>query len=274
MSVDLSLSKRLLVIHGVQTGDDSDLTQNKNIEQNLKKQLAGNSIEFSTDIFKYEDINDRAQSVVKQVLAGLTGNVISGWVVPTAVDLVGDVTLALVKGDAYQEIIAGFRQRILESYAKGEPLFIVAHSLGTIYAFDVVNQLMKEEGLFQYNKRETWPVQGLITLGSPISLDMFKRDWQKMASLLPDGQVLDDDTELFSWVNYWDPTDPVVSGNLAGLPWDESAFDERFGDKPFDLAWDLRSRSVISGKAHLAAHTAYWDDAAVGLGIRQMLARS
>ncbi len=273
MSVDFSLSKRILVIHGVQTGDDSDLTQNENIENNLNRQLAGMEMSFTTDMFKYEDINDRAQSAVKQVLAGLTGNVITGWIVSTATDLVGDVAVALIEGDAYKEITAGFKQRILESYNAGEPLYIISHSLGTLYAFDVVNQLMKEDGLFQYNKPETWPVQGLMTLGSPLSLDLFKRDWRVMTRLLPDGQTLNDDSQLFPWVNYWDPTDPVVSGSAAGLPWNEQAFDHKFGDKPFDLGWDLLSRAVISGKAHLAAHTAYWDDATVGLGIRQMLAR-
>jgi len=273
MAVDFTLPKKVLVIHGVQTGDGSDLTQHKNIEKILKQQLADYDLPFTTDIFKYEDINDRAQSLVKNILSALTGNKITGWIVSTTVDLVGDVALALIKGDAYKEITSEFKKRILKSYEIGEPVYIVAHSLGTIYAFDVVNDLMKDPEFFQYNKPETRPVQGLITLGSPISLDLFSRDWKKMTNLIPEGESITEDTDLFPWRNYWDPTDPIVSGSVAGLPWDEQAFDKRFGDKPYDLGWDLRSRSVITGSGHLLAHTAYWDDASVNLGIRQILSR-
>ena len=39
MAVDFTLPKKILVIHGVQTGDYSDLTQHKNIEAKLKESI-------------------------------------------------------------------------------------------------------------------------------------------------------------------------------------------------------------------------------------------
>jgi hypothetical protein len=273
MSVDLSLPKKVLVVHGVQTGIDADQSQNKIIDVTLSKYLDG--VDYSTDIFKYEDINDAAQLPYKRIVSALSGNPLTEMAATTAIDLAGDVLIALTKGSVYDEIIGKLRKKIMESFEKGEPLFLVAHSLGTIYAFDAVNQLMKENDCFLYNQKETWPIQGLITLGSPISLDLFGRDDKKMSSLIPDGETVDDEnSQLFPWQNYWDPTDPVVSGSVAGLPWNEKSFEKRFNDNnTYPLGWDVMPRPVISGTAYVSAHSAYWEDEFVSGGIAQMIRR-
>ena len=274
MAVDFNNQPNILVIHGVQRGTDDKLTQHKAIEASVQSQLATYRIKCGVDIFKYEDINDEATFLIKKALAGLTGNMVVGWVVGSAVDIVGDVAIALSEGPTYQEIKSKFRERILKSYDDERPLFIVAHSLGSIYAFDVVNELMKENDYFKHDQIETRPVQGLLTIGSPLALDLFERDWQDMTNLVPADKSVDDDFKLFPWRNYWDPTDPIVSGSIIGAPWNEWKFKEKYGDKPYDLGWDLRSRTVITGKAHLGAHFAYWEDPSVANGIRQMLVRS
>ena len=273
MKVDYSRPNKILVIHGVQRGDDDDQTQDAYIKTNVGDQLDNLGIPFEVDIFKYESINDRAYNVVKKALSALTNNLIAGWVVQEAVDAIGDVALALSEGDVYYEIKSKFRSRILDSFSEGSPLFIVAHSLGSIYAFDVVNEIMREPNCFLHNQTETRPVQGLLTIGSPLALDLFERDWQDVTNLVPKGQSVDDDFRLFPWRNYWDPTDPIVTGSIIGLPWNERQFKDKFGDKLFDLGWDARSRSIITGEAHVKAHTAYWRDPSVGLGIRQLIVR-
>jgi hypothetical protein len=274
MPIDFDLPKKVLVIHGVQRGDDDELTQHDVIKANVEGQLQDIGIPFEVDIFKYEDINDEATALVKRAIAALTNNVIAGWVVRQAVDIVGDVAIALSEGSVYQLIKSKFRDKILSSYEQGEALFVIAHSLGSIYAFDVINELMKEPELFRPNQPATRPVLGLITIGSPLALDLLERDWQDLTNLVPAGQSIDDDFRLFPWRNYWDPTDPVVSGSLVGLPWNEQKFKEKYGDKPYDLGWDARSRTVITGKAHVIAHFAYWSDPTVGLGIRQLIVRN
>ncbi|MFT4731264.1 MAG: hypothetical protein ACI89W_000271 [Gammaproteobacteria bacterium] len=273
MTVNFKLPKKILVVHGVQTGTDSELTQNIEIEDNLKRQLAGANIDYSTEMFRYESINDKAQASVRNALAALTGNKLVELAVDAVVDIAGDVILALKEGEAYNEIKQKLKDKIIANYEAQQPLYIVAHSLGTIYSFDAVNDLMKEIDIFKFNQKETNPVQGLITLGSPLSLDLFARDYQNMANLIPEDKTIDDDTSLFPWHNYYDPTDPVVSGNLAGLSFDEAAFANKFREKTYNMAWDVRSRKVISGKAYIAAHSAYWNDRYVGDGIKQMLIR-
>ena len=274
MPIDFSKPKKILVIHGVQRGDNDDLTQDDTIQANVEAQLNDLGIPFAVDIFKYEDANDEATAVIKRALAALTNNVIAGWVVQQAVDLVGDVAIALSEGSVYKEIKQRFREKIVESYTEGEPLFVIAHSLGSIYAFDVINEIMKEDDFFLPDQPATRPVLGLITIGSPLALDLFERDWQDMTNLVPAGQSVDDNSRLFPWRNYWDPTDPIVSGSLVCLPWNEQKFKEKYGDKPFDMGWDARSRSIITGETHLIAHFAYWSDPGVGLGIRQIIVRN
>lgn len=274
MPINFEKTPEILVIHGVQRGDNDDLTQHETIQANIQSQLASFGIKCDVNIFKYEDINDEATELIKRALAALTGNMVAGWVVGGLVDIVGDVAIALSEGNTYREIKSLFKERILKSFQDDRPLFIIAHSLGSIYAFDTVNELMKEGDYFEHNKVETRPVQGLLTIGSPLALDLFERDWQDMTNLVPADQSVDDDFKLFPWRNYWDPTDPIVSGSIIGAPWNEWKFKEKYGDKPYDLGWDLRSRTVITGKAHLAAHVAYWQDPSVGLGIRQMVVRS
>jgi hypothetical protein len=273
VSIDFTKKKQVLVIHGVQAGDDADLRQHEAIRKNVTEHLGGIAMPFETDIFKYEDINDEASFVVKKALAALTGNRIAGWIVEQTIDLAGDVAIALLKGPTYELIKERFKARILASYDRREPLFIVAHSLGTIYAFDAVNDLMKQDGLFQWDRRETRPVQGLITLGSPLALDLFERDWRSMADLVPEGKKVDNVSRLFPWINCWAPTDPIVSGSLAGLPSNAEQFARKFGDEPYDRGWDVRSRTVIAGTGHLAAHTAYWKSTDVGSTLRWMMAR-
>ncbi len=273
MPLDQKKRNRILVIHGVQRGTDDDQTQHATIKSNIKAQLDTFAIPFEVDIFKYEDINDKAYDLVKKALSALTNNLITGWVVQGAVDVFGDVAIALSEGSAYDDITSALRSRILESFDDGYPLFVVAHSLGSIYAFDVINDIMKYPDYFVVNQTETRPVQGLLTIGSPLALDIFERDWRDVTNLVPKHQSIDNDFRPFRWRNYWDPTDPIVSGNLIGLPWNERQFEEKFGDKLFDLGWDVRSRRVITGEYHVRAHTAYWGDKSVGLGVRQLITR-
>jgi len=273
VSIDFTKKKLVLVIHGVPAGGGDDLRQHEAIRKNVIKHLRGFAMPFEMDIFKYEDLNDEAAFVVRKALAALTGNRIAGWTVEQAVDVSGDVAIAFLKGTTYELIKERFKARIMESYDRREPLIIVAHGPGTIYAFDAVNDLMKQFGLFQWNRRETRPVQGLVTLGSPIALDLFGRDWRSMTDLVPARMKVDDDTMLFPWINSWDPADPIVSGSLAGLSSDAEQFDRKFGDKPYYLGWDVRTRVVITGSGHLAAHTGYWNSSDVGFTLRWMMSR-
>jgi hypothetical protein len=275
MAVDFEKKPAILVIHGVQTGDDTDQRQHKNIQSTLEKLLSSpdlhldEPLKFTTDMFKYEDINDDASYLMRRVLSTMTGNAISGWVVDKAVDLVGDVLLALSEGDAYEQIKNAFTDRIMGFNENGMPVYVVAHSLGSFYALEVLNDLF--EGLkFAENDKTTWPVHGLITIGSPLGLEIFKRSVDTLNRRSINVSVKT--KPRFTWKNYWDRQDPIVTGSILGYP-KENNFPLRFDRQSAKKkGWSIRSDEVNSGTtAHLAAHTSYWHSPTVGQGIVNML---
>lgn len=260
MPVDPNKPRTILVIHGVQTGSDSDLNQDQLIADLLDSRLGNMPLNFNTDLYRYENINDQAQAKYTRLLKIFELIPIGGMLAADATDLVGDVVTARLDTSTAHQIRQGFKQKILTIFEAGNPCYVVAHSLGTIYAFDVINELMAEPNLFDRNSRKTWPVQGLITLGSPIGISMFRSSRTQI-------QKLGEGNKFFRWMNYWDRTDPVVSGrifgeNLAGF---EIAESYRI-DSP-DQGWVIRDKPVDTGKIWLMAHVAYWHNPMVGDGL-------
>ncbi|MCK4422017.1 hypothetical protein KAW48_09485 [candidate division WOR-3 bacterium] len=263
MGVEPQKPRKILVVHGVQTGRDEDINSHETIRELIINRLNGIPIRFETDIYKYENINDKAQKKLKKILdfflKRLTDKVpfgkLLGSVVDSGVDLVGDVVIKLKEDSTAMTIRNGLIKKIEKIYNEGNPLYIVAHSLGSIYAFDAVNQLIKDNRYFDRTSRRTWPVQGLITLGSPIGLSMFKRNTVKNLGV---------GTKYFRWINYWARTDPVVSGNFYGKPHEGYQIAEKFTTDSEKSGWLIQDRVVETGKAWLMAHVGYWDNAAIG----------
>ena len=133
---------------------------------------------------------------------------------------------------------------------------------------------MRKDGLFQGDDRTTWPVQGLVTMGSPLGLDLdfagTKLFEKRNIEPVPDAQF-----EVFPWHNYYNRLDPVVSGNVFGSPvaTDGSIgpVERRYGADMNDRQWLLRGHAVTSGKQWLFAHTAYWRSPRIGNRIVAML---
>ena len=68
------------------------------------------------------------------------------------------------------------------------------------------NELSSDKAFFNRDNILEWPVQGMITIGSPLGLAMFKKTGRKTAKNLGKGRY------NFKWLNYFDVNDPVVSG--------------------------------------------------------------
>jgi hypothetical protein len=171
------------------------------------------------------------------------------------VDLVADVIIKLKEDSTAKTIGDGLVEKIEQIYQEGYPLYIVAHSLGSIYAFDAVNQLIKNPHYFDRNSRRTWPVQALVTMGSPIGLSMFKR---KKVTNIGDGR------HFLRWINYWTRTDPVVSGTFYGKPNEGYQIAERFATNTPKCGWFIQDRVLDLGKTWLMAHAGYWEDPGIG----------
>jgi hypothetical protein len=264
MAVDPAKPRTVLVIHGVQTGDNTGLNQDQLIAQLLQSRLGDMPLKFNTDLFRYEDLNNQVQSKYQKLVKLIVAIPVGQALTSKAIDLIGDVVTARLDTSTAAKIRQGFKQKILEIFVAGNPCYVVAHSLGSIYAFDVINELMAEKEFFDRYTRRTWPVQGLITIGSPIGLSLFNKGRKKV-------QPLGEGDKMFRWVNYWDRTDPVVSGKIFGQNLTGFEIAEKYRTTFHKQGWVIRDRPVDTGKIWLMAHVAYWENPMVGDGLFDMV---
>ncbi len=260
MAVDPTKPRMVLVIHGVQLGDNADQNQHVTVKELLKNRLGNIPLQYETDIFRYEDLNDQAQNkyqkLIKLILTTPLGAFLSG----KAIDLVGDVVTAKLDTSTAAEIRKGFKDKIVGIFETESPCYIVAHSLGSIYALDVISELIRDNRFFDRNSRRTWPVQGLVTIGSPIGISMFRKGRQSVAAL-------GSGTKWLRWLNYWDRNDPVVSGEIFGKTLQGHQIAEKYLNGLTKQGWVIRDIPVDTGKIWLPAHVSYWENPMVGDGL-------
>lgn len=104
-----------------------------------------------------------------------------------------DVATYLVVPEAKKTI-----NKLFTDALSKEPTIIIAHSLGTVIAYDMLQKL----------KREEWDIRGLITLGSPLGVNAVTRQFSeppKYPAALKG-----------SWVNIYDERDIVSLRPLEG----------------------------------------------------------
>jgi hypothetical protein len=277
MAIDWTKPAHILAVHGVQTAAADDIESDEKIQKLVERNLRLSHLQRDYQIsqYVYENINDKAQRFHKLIAeAILSGQPLAGPALSKVIDLVGDVVIAASAGSTAHKIRDGLREQILESHEAGHQLLLIAHSLGTVYALDVVSELMRSDGLFEGDDRETWPIQGLITMGSPLGLDIDlgpvrifdRRDVEPVAGA---------EFEVFPWHNYFNALDPIVSGNAFGAPMKVSGargpVERRYGDETDAAHWLLQGHRITSGKQWLLAHVAYWKNARIGGKIVDLL---
>lgn len=102
-----------------------------------------------------------------------------------------------------EQIRANVLRRVLEALPDNGRIVIVAHSLGSVIAADLLRRL--PAGL---------EVAGLVTIGSPLASARFEVD--KLREVLKEPP-----TNLSWWVNFWNRLDPVSAsrGVSSVFPW-------------------------------------------------------
>jgi hypothetical protein len=265
MPVSADKKPIVLVVHGVQLGEDKDLNQDESIKELVMSRLAGTYFDFDVDLYCYENLNDQVQGKFKALSSLIMSSPVGGVLAKNVIDIVGDVVTSLADSSTANKIREGLKEKILSYYELGHPVYIVAHSLGTVYTFDVVNQLIADKAYFDRNNPLLWPVQGMITIGSPLGLAMFKATGRKTAKNLGAGNF------NFKWLNYFDINDPVVSGNIFGKSLANTKIAEKYKKEDKNFGWFIRDFPVDTGKTWLLAHVAYWDSALVGDGLVNMM---
>lgn len=265
MPVNPSKPRVALIVHGVQTGADKNQNQHLEIRDLIKNRIGNIPLSYKTDIYRYEDINDKSISAAKKLVKLIAKTPVGGKLLETTMDLIGDVVLNLADSSTAAKIRAGLKKKILDYYQSGNPCYLVAHSLGSIYALDVLNELILQTDLFDREHRSTWPVQGLLTIGSPIGLAMFRKDRSSLSNMGPG-------TKMLRWKNCWDRNDPVVSGSIFGKTISGFEIAEKYQSTNKELGWFIKDIPVNTGKLWLASHVAYWDLPEVGDILVDMMA--
>ena len=278
MPIDFKKPADVLVVHGVQTSEDGKIESDKQIRALVNRALAESHIidkEFAVRGFFYEDINDKAQKFYQLIGKALTaGRPLEGKILSTVIDLVGDVVTAAKNTSTAKKIRDNLRKEILKSYTRGRQLLLMGHSLGTIYTLDAITELMDDGRYFKGDKIDTWPVQGFITMGSPLGLGLefagVKIFEKRVIESVPGAKFA-----IFPWHNYYNALDPVVSGSLFGVPTpiegSQGPVERRYGPDLLNTNWKLKGHAVTSGQQWLFAHVQYWTNPSIGDRIIDML---
>ncbi|GEM_PF-1029413 len=277
MPVDFRKPAHVIVVHGVISGEDDDIESAQQIRSLINRSLAENHIEkeFQSEGYLYEDINDDAQEFYKRIGKAITsGNPLVGKALETVVDLVGDVVTTAKNTSTAKAIRQGLQEKILESYRSQNQVVVVAHSLGSIYAIDVINELITKARYFKGDDRSSWPVQGLVTIGSPLGLGL-EIAGVKIFEKRKINSIENAEFNLLSWHNYYNRLDPIVSGSLFGAPvatdGAKGPVESRYGPSVLGASWLLHGHVVVSGAQWLFAHTSYWSNPALGDNLVDML---
>jgi hypothetical protein len=270
MPVDFKKDAHILAVHGVQLGDDESIKSDELIRKLVTKSLSRSHLERQYEVFGffYEDINDEAQKFYSKIASAISsGNPLVGIALKAVIDIVGDVVTAARSTSTAKTIRAKLRKEILKSYKLGHQLIVVSHSLGTIYALDAINELIRKKAYFDGDDRNSWPVQGLITMGSPLGLDI-DISGTKLFEKRKIEPLANAEFEVFPWHNYFNPLDPIVSGNVFGSPIKvkgaKGPVEKRYGEDTKTAQWLLQGQKVTSGKQWLLAHTTYWKNPKIG----------
>jgi hypothetical protein len=259
----LDKEPHFIVVHGVQTGTDDDIESDQQIRALLVKCLKGKpNYPYDVLAVKYEDINDSAQRPSQWLLKILTkGSPLKRAISRKILDIIGDVFTASVGTKTASKIRAKIKKQILESYLGGHPVYLIAHSLGTIYCLDVICELMQEDNFYNTDSVEGWPVQSFFTMGSPLGLtNVFKaRDIPTIRQPL---------RFPFNWHNFHHPLDPIVSGNVFGKQIDfikdNGPVEQCYREAAAKAHWRLSPFVVAQNDQWLLAHLSYWSDPMIG----------
>jgi hypothetical protein len=176
----------------------------------------------------------------------------------TVRQLEDDVTTYVSRNDLRERVRGFVREALLRLCSREDvqQVIINSHSQGTVLAYDVVRQLPP----YMVPK-----IKLLITAGSPL---------RKYADLFYWGQEIGCIAEVKSWINYWDPRDPVADPLTPPMSWRPGApIGESSGGSRLFRSVDPNDGKVSpapiedsqvdnvghSGAGSLPAHN-YWDN--------------
>lgn len=176
----------------------------------------------------WENENQTGEEALKALRKLTSLSLPASWLAGTVIDIVADVPLYLnVTGDAIRSVV----KEVIQHHPN---CVVVAHSLGSVIAADVLRQAQLEDNF------ATLPVSGLVTLGSPLNMLRMRNP---MTLEFP-----------FRWHNLYYPHDVIVIDN---------DLDSTIFPGVYNLALNRSETPVVS-------HTSYWSSAVVADTIYQL----
>lgn len=129
----------------------------------------------------------------------------------------------IIKESVYRDIKDAVEDRLKNNPDEGVSLTILAHSAGSVIAYDLLYDLHKDEpdyenedfvSLRRYIVEDRLRVRKLYTFGSPFALSIF-RDYDLVMKLINDEKIdaevlgfnMEDDLSLPRWVNFYELSD-------------------------------------------------------------------
>ena len=111
-------------------------------------------------------------------------------------------------------VLMGILDRALES-ARGRPNMLIAHSMGSIIAYDVLRNLGERDDAFD--------IEHFVTIGSPLGLPHVKVNVDKERKHRPGAALRSPTVVAKSWKNYADRADPVALDAHLSDDYEENA---------------------------------------------------
>ncbi len=278
MAVDLAKPPHIVVVHGVQRGSGMNIKLERSVRTLVDRVLKQSHIteDYAVRQYVYEHKNDAHPSVrlAKLIARSISrGRPLAGRALSEVIDLAGDVVINATDSSTAGKIRGKLAEFILDSHERGHRVLLVGHSLGSVYALQTLNELIRAEVLFTGDDRRFWAVQGLVTLGSPLGLDIDLPGLRLFPKVLI--EALPSEVERLPWHNFYSRHDPVVSGRVFGtkvaVEGSEGPTELRYRADTDAAGWLLHGHFVNSGVRWLLAHTAYWKDPTVGVRLVSML---
>lgn len=114
------------------------------------------------------------------------------------------------------------RKPLLEHLEKGDQIMLIAHSMGSIIAYDVLRDLGKE--------KPNLKLHSFVTVGSPLGLPLVKKNVRMERDVARTPSIVER-----AWINFADPRDPVAADTRLRGDYEANARGVRVYD---DLVWN------------------------------------
>jgi hypothetical protein len=186
---------------------------------------------------------------------GTVGKVLGWFGVPTlaeVADMVADVFIydGITRTQRIKKVVLA--QILAARAASGRGVILHGNSLGSVVGLDIIADLIESGQIGADVPRKDWPIRGFLSTGSPLAIDVpFITGYVDRANRLK--RLLPARLTGFPWLNLYDSSDPVASGNLFGQASDPSLLANMRGYRTLRVT-DLSPDSGF----HIRAHTEYW----------------